>query len=47
LRHSLKPLNYALNLTLYTLYLAAFYRDRKQQSNRPVTEIQLVHPIKR
>jgi hypothetical protein len=29
LRQSLKPLNYALNLTLYALYLAAFYRDRK------------------
>jgi len=30
LRQSLKPLNYALNLTLYALYFAAFYRDKKQ-----------------
>lgn len=28
---SLKSINYALNLALYALYLAAFCRDRKQQ----------------
>jgi hypothetical protein len=27
----LKSINYALNLALYVLYLAAFCKDRKQQ----------------
>lgn len=30
LSRSLKSINYTLNLTLYALYLAAFFRDRKQ-----------------
>jgi hypothetical protein len=36
LRQSLNPLNYTLNLILYTLYLAAFYRDRRQVVNKPI-----------
>lgn len=29
---SLKSINYALNLTLYAFYLAAFFKDRRQQT---------------
>jgi hypothetical protein len=46
LRLSLAPLNYALNLTLYTLYLAAFFRDRKQQLHKPIADTYSAHPIK-
>src|SRR6218665_2281221 len=42
LRQSLKPLNYGLNLTLYALYLAAFYRDRKPMQSR----LRIPQPIK-
>jgi hypothetical protein len=39
LRRSLNPLNYGLNLTLYALYLAAFYRDKKQEMSKPTAEM--------
>jgi hypothetical protein len=42
LRQSLNPLNYTLNLALYALYLVAFYRDKRQEINKPVIETQSV-----
>jgi hypothetical protein len=43
---NLRMVSFVLNLTLYTLYLAAFYQDRKQRLNKPVAKSQPAHPIK-